>query len=81
MTETEREKKNHGGKRTENRKKRKGPKHEEHPPFRWISCGGDLYYKSREILRFWKPNLPTRRGLSHVAYNLIWWTVLRFQDD
>ena len=41
MTETEGEKKNHGGKRTENRR-RKGPKHEEYPPFRWVSCGGDL---------------------------------------
>ena len=54
MTETEGEKKNHGhgGKRTENRRKEKGPKREEHPPFRWVSCGGDFYYKTEDILRF-----------------------------
>ena len=31
------------GKKGQRTKKRKGQKHEEHPPFRWVSCGGDFY--------------------------------------
>ena len=43
MTETEGEKKKAGGKKDREEKQRKGPKHGEHPPFRWVSCGGDFY--------------------------------------
>ena len=57
MTDTEAERKSHGGKRTE-QKQRKVQKHEEHPPFRWVSCGGDFYYKAGEILRFWNQTCP-----------------------
>ena len=70
MTETEREKKNYGGKREQITEEKKRAKSEEHPPFRWVSWGGDFYYETRVL----ETNL-TRRGLSHVAYNLIWLTV------
>ena len=67
MIETEGEKKNHGRKRTET-EERKGLKHDERRPFRWVSCGIDFSYKIGELFEIWnqivEPNLPTRRCLS-----------------
>ena len=50
MTKTEGEKKNHGGKRTENWRKENGQNMK--------NSGGDIYYKTGEILRFWNQTCP-----------------------
>ena len=63
MTETEGEKKNQEGKRTENRRKEKRQNMKNTHLLGGCSSGGDFTIKlgNFEIL---EPNLPTRRGFS-----------------
>ena len=65
MSETEGDKKNQG-KKAEKAKKKKRPKHEVHPPFGWVSCGGDFYYKIGDILRFWSQPAHQERFESYI---------------